>query len=164
MIQLSNSLYGCGITLPNPSIPAARFRLNLFLEWCNAKPFRIHQVAAAILMQNGLTAENIQVLREHSLIELTEPTDFYAEFDRILADQPRGTIANYVFSLIHRQWISAVPHLELQRLRGVAAIMLVENGFTTEMTATVLGWQAKGSATRAIQSARKELKAVVAVN
>ena len=157
-------LDGSPVEIPHISVLSPRFRLNDFLTWAaKDHPARLHQVAAAVLMQNGLNSNHLRILREFEGIELTRPTEFNKHFNRIEADKPAGHIHNKLFSEIMIKWAGALPgqKCDRQKLRQLAALLLYENGFTTTNIAIVLGWQAKGSASRAMGNARDDLQRVV---
>lgn len=160
-------LNGEETALPQPARRSTRFRLDIFLDWCKHSPARIHQVAAAILLQNGVSGKSLSVLRKVPGVTLDRPDDFYRHFDRIFDDEERGHIPNTVLQIITRQWLWVNKKdraVDPQRLRALAALILFENGFTTEQIASVLGWKAKGSASRAMQSARESIAANVILN
>lgn len=148
---------GSPVELPRADRHNCRFQVADFVAWSQNRPERFHQVAAAILSSNGFSQTHIRALREFPGVHLTKPTEFYREFDRLKADRPRGYVSNLVFETLLKSWIIRDRRIVRKRLRAVAAMTLHANGFSTEQIATVLGWQAKGSVSRAMQSAREQI-------
>lgn len=150
--------------LPHVPTVSPRFRLRIFHEWAVGPPDRRDQVAQAYLAHNGLDKEHLKVLRSIPGVKLSKPRAFYDRFGGIDPDKPRGTLPNTVYNYLFQRWICESGTIDPQRLRGVAALMLQQNGYTTEQIAHVLGWQARGSATRAMQSAREALQQFTELN
>lgn len=168
---------GQGEKLPFVPRVSPRFRLNQFIAWAEQNPARLHQVAAAVLLDQGFSPAQLEILRTFPGIELTPPDDFLAEFGPIDATAGPGCRPNPVLDLIVEQWVKHETPIRYlfpidgspddyrrQKLRNLAAMVLFENGFRTAEIACALGWANKGTASRAIEQAKEQIKASLELN